>query len=216
MCRCQIRLLVFLPDKTLVEPRVGTGRITMRDLFADLSLVNPGGVMTVFAEFDTGLSNSSDLLESRTSVDIVVGTSTLRGRSLLFLMRTMMVHGGHALPLVDQEFWTLRPLRFGPQQFADENKVFLLLGSHMLRDPLGPCFAVTYRDISVVVGEVTQSTFTSRSGVIEWDAPTSPPPRISKETQAMGLEKFLGGGGSGIVMGDWHDCVPSDGIVARR
>ncbi|KAF8288844.1 hypothetical protein TcYC6_0010710 [Trypanosoma cruzi] len=116
MCRCQIRLLVFLPNQTLVEPKVGTGRITMRDLFADLSLVNPGGVMTVFAEFDTGLSNSSDLLESRTSVDIVVGYIDTAGTQSSFLMRTMMVHGGHALSLVDQEFWTLRPLRFGPQQ----------------------------------------------------------------------------------------------------
>ncbi|RNC36366.1 putative trans-sialidase [Trypanosoma cruzi] len=83
----------------------------------------------------------------------------------------------------------------------------------MLRDPLGPCFAVAYRDISVVVGEVTQSTFTSRSGVIEWDAPTSPPPRISKETQAMGLENFFGGGGSGIVMGDGTIVFPLTALL---
>ncbi|KAF8290364.1 hypothetical protein TcYC6_0010790 [Trypanosoma cruzi] len=169
--------------------------------------------MTVFAEFDTGLSNSSDLLESRTSVDIVVGYIDTAGTQSSFFDEdkdgTWRARTVFSRPrILDSEAVALRPTAV-----VDDNKVFLLLGSHMLRDPLGSCFAVTYRDISVVVGEVTQSTFTSRSGVIEWDAPTSPPPRISKETQAMGLEKIFGGGGSGIVMGDGTIVFPLTALL---
>ncbi|EKF29585.1 trans-sialidase, putative [Trypanosoma cruzi marinkellei] len=195
----EIALLV--PQKTQVETKLGTGQLTLRDSFPAPSLACAGGLITAFAEGDIKLSNPTDPHARRTSVDIVAGYINTAEDWSSFVAevndgkwkaRTLF----NRPKLANTEGVALRPTAV-----ADGNKMFLLVGSYILKDPLGPHSEIIDQDISLIVGEVTQSMSTSGSGVVEWETPISLLQQIKIETEVE-LVNIFGGGGTGIVMSD--------------
>ncbi|RNC39492.1 trans-sialidase [Trypanosoma cruzi] len=93
---------------------------------------------------------------------------TLCGISHLSPLSTVRING-HTLCLIQWLVRIICALRLKNTTIAKSNKMFLLVGSHMLREPIGPRFAVTNRGVSVVVGVNTQPKDGEPSGMINWE-----------------------------------------------
>ncbi|KAF8286361.1 hypothetical protein TcBrA4_0027110 [Trypanosoma cruzi] len=120
---------IYVPMKTQVEPKSGSGKSGMRDSFAATSLVRAGGVTIAFAEGHTEYKGSHYRLNVRPS-DIVAG----------------YINAAETWPLIaaenNKDKWMVRTLfstvneedLFGiacnPTAIAKDNKVFLLVGSY--------------------------------------------------------------------------------------
>ncbi|RNF10607.1 group II trans-sialidase superfamily [Trypanosoma rangeli] len=84
-----------------------------------------------------------------------------------------------------------------PTTIAKGNKVFLLVGGyHKKYDPSSKKWTKVSQGLDLLVGEATQDK------VIQWGEPTSLVPQIEPSAKQRGLDQFVGGGGSGVVMED--------------
>ncbi|EKF27644.1 trans-sialidase, putative, partial [Trypanosoma cruzi marinkellei] len=181
-------VVIFMPRQTLVVPKGGKGPSTTRDSFAAPSLVRAGEVVTVFAEGRTKYTGSHKTSSELGSSDIVAGYVSAEEPwpSIVAEVTSAGWRAHTVLSSVNGD--DLVGVARNPTSVGIDNKVFLLVGNHSIKfDTAKKAWQTFGWDIHLLVGEATQFISGGQSELIEWAAPVSLLPQISKETHAIGL-----------------------------
>ncbi|RNE95419.1 group II trans-sialidase superfamily [Trypanosoma rangeli] len=198
---------LFVPRQTIVETQ---GQSQTRDSFAHPSLASAGGVLVALAEGNIFFQHPRNNQTLVTCADVVAGyidpaenwssfvaevsANEWKAHSI-FNATTQEEHN-------DRVIYEVRPTTI-----AKGNKVFLLVGGyHQKYDPSSKKWTASSQDLDLLVGEAMQDK------VIQWGEPTSLVPQIKPSAKQRGLEQFVGGGGSGVVMEDGTLVFP---VTAR-
>ncbi|RNE95022.1 group II trans-sialidase superfamily, partial [Trypanosoma rangeli] len=198
---------LFVPRQTIVGTSAGSGT---RVFFVSPSLVSAGGVLVALAK-SQGRPVSSD--KYRTSIvyaDVVTGYIDPAENWSSFVAE-VSANEWKAYSIFNttmrQEYMSRVTYEVRPTTIAKGNKVFLLAGDyHQKYDPSSKKWTASSQGLDLLVGEATQDK------VIQWGEPTSLVPQIKPSAKQRGLEQFVGGGGSGVVMEDGTLVFP---VTAR-
>ncbi|RNE95361.1 group II trans-sialidase superfamily [Trypanosoma rangeli] len=199
---------LLVPSRTIVETQ---GQSQTRDSFACPSLASAGGVLVALAEGNIFFQHTRDNQTSVTYADVVAGyvDSAESWSSFVAKVRANEWKAYNIFNTTTQEEHNDR-VRYAvrPTTVAKGNKVFLLVGGyHQKYDPSSKKWIVSSQGLDLLVGEATQDK------VIQWGEPTSLVPQIDLSAKQRGLDRFVGGGGSGVVMEDGTFVFP---VTARR
>ncbi|RNE98260.1 group II trans-sialidase superfamily [Trypanosoma rangeli] len=197
---------VFVPHRTIVETQ---GENQKRDYFVFPSLASAGGVLVALAEGHSFLYSLK-----QTSVifaDVVAGYID-SAESWSPFVAEVRANEWMAYSIVNTTKGLYHPFpvirTFRPTTIAKGNKVFLLAGGHYRKFvPSLKKWISPFQGFDLLVGEATQDK------VIQWGEPTSLLPQIEPFAKRRGLDKFGGGGGSGVVMEDGTLVFP---VTTRR
>ncbi|RNC54157.1 surface protein-2 [Trypanosoma cruzi] len=193
-------IAMFLPNKTQVVPKSG-GEGKVKNIFASPSLVSAGGVMIAFVEGRNKNKRFSEVIDLSSS-DIVAGyiKAPETWQSLVAEVTKDDWKAHTVLESVDN--WNHVGVANLPTGITRGNKVFLLVGSYEeIRENDGDIWKTEAWSIKVIEGEATQSTEVEPSQPINWSEP-KPLFQTDSPNNKGELKEFLGGGGSGIVMGN--------------
>ncbi|RNE99468.1 group II trans-sialidase superfamily [Trypanosoma rangeli] len=199
---------LFVPRQTIVETQ---GENQLGNSFNSPSLVSAGGVLVALAKSHTSLPDSGeeqflayyadvvagyiDPAESWSSFAAKVNADKWKAHSIF----NMTIPKGRASPV-------RRARR--PTAIAKGNKVFLLVEDYYLKyNNSSQNWVASPQDLDLLVGEATQDK------VIQWGEPTSLLPQIEPSADQSGLDEFVSGGGSGVVMENGTFVFP---VTARR
>ncbi|KAF8280596.1 putative trans-sialidase, Group II [Trypanosoma cruzi] len=195
------RVDLFVPQKTLVQPKDGIVPGTPRDLFVSPSLASAGGVIAAFAEGHINAEYQDGQRIKLFSSDVVaeyidsvwdwptlvekVNEGTWRAHTVLD-----KVEGKDRVGVL-----------FHPTTITKGNKVFLLVGSSDVLYENEEWGRVDL-ELTLVVGDVTPSTRGEPGGRIKWGDPR--PLFDSKYSlkHKSKLNTFFPSGGSGVLMED--------------
>ncbi|EKF37583.1 trans-sialidase, putative [Trypanosoma cruzi marinkellei] len=194
---------LFVPQKTLVQPKDGSVPATMRDSFASPSLVSAGGVIAAFAEGHINAKRKdNDELIKHFSSDLVAGyiDSAWNWPTLVEKVNEVTWRAHDVLGKVDTK--NRVGIVHHPTSTKKGNKVFLLFGSSGAQKASDGEWSFDSLDLKLVVGEVTNSTGSEPSDRIKWGVP-----RPLFDSNYLLKEKskfwnFFPSGGSGILMED--------------
>ncbi|EKF31930.1 trans-sialidase, putative [Trypanosoma cruzi marinkellei] len=195
------RVGLFLPQKTTVLPKEGAGPGEVKDAFASPSLVSAGGVMVAFAEGRKLYSDPQYPSAKTLAVDIVGGylNATEPWSSMLAYI-TSSHWNAHTVFDRENPKGVLGVAQ-RPTSLSKGNKMFLLVGSHYLTfDSTKQRWVEGGWDIHLVDGEVTLSPEDEPSKRVRWGTPQSLLGLLAGRAKELGLDGFLGAGGSGIVL----------------
>ncbi|RNC47962.1 trans-sialidase [Trypanosoma cruzi] len=193
-------IAMFLPNKTQVVSKSG-GEGKVKNIFASPSLVSAGGVMIAFVEGRNKNKRFSEVIDLSSS-DIVAGyiKAPETWQSLVAEVTKDDWKAHTVLESVDN--WNHVGVAKLPTGITRGNKVFLLVGSYEeWRENDGDIWKTEAWNIKVIEGEATQSTEVEPSQPINWSEP-KPLFQTDSPNNKGELKEFLGGGGSGIVMGN--------------
>ncbi|RNE95114.1 group II trans-sialidase superfamily, partial [Trypanosoma rangeli] len=199
---------LFVPRQTIVETQ---GENQLGNSFNSPSLVSAGGVLVALAKSHTSLPYSGeeqflayyadvvagyiDPAESWSSFAAKVNADKWKAHSIF----NTTIPKGRASPV-------RRARR--PTTIAKGNKVFLLVEDYYLKyNNSSQNWVASPQDLDFLVGEATQDK------VIQWGEPTSLLPQIEPSADQSGLDEFVSGGGSGVVMEDGTFVFP---VTARK
>ncbi|RNC54079.1 surface protein-2, partial [Trypanosoma cruzi] len=193
-------IAMFLPNKTQVVPKSG-GEGKVKDIFASPALVRAGGVMIAFVEGRTKHTDFPEAIDLSSS-DIVAGYIKAP-ETWQSLVAEVTKDNWKAHTVLES---TNSKYRVGvaklPTGITRGNKVFLLVGSYEeWRENVDDTWKTEAWNIKVIEGEATQSTEVQQSQPINWGEP-KPLFQTDSPNNKGDLKEFLGGGGSGIVMGN--------------
>ncbi|RNE95233.1 group II trans-sialidase superfamily, partial [Trypanosoma rangeli] len=199
---------LFVPHRTIVETQ---GRSQTRNYFAYPSLASAGGVLVALAEGNIFFQHTRDKNNWLIYADVVAGyiDSAENWSSFVAKVRANEWWAYNIFNTTTQAEYNGRVrYAYRPTTIAKDNKVFLLVGGyHQKYDPSSREWIVSSQGLDLLVGEATQDK------VIQWGEPTSLAPQIEPSAQQRGLEQFVGGGGSGVVMEDDTLVFP---VTTRR
>ncbi|ESL05402.1 hypothetical protein TRSC58_06951 [Trypanosoma rangeli SC58] len=187
---------LFVPNRTIVGEYKGQ----TREFFALPSLASAGGVLVALATgHDVFLASHDD----HVSVDYTDVVAGYIGPAENWLSFVAEVNANKWKPYsvfsmsIQVENKPHVKCVLKPTAVAKGNKVFLLVGGHYKKfDPSSKCWIVLAQGLDLLVGEATQDK------VIQWGEPTSLLLQIESTAEQRGLDQFVGGGGSGVVMED--------------
>ncbi|EKG06967.1 trans-sialidase, putative [Trypanosoma cruzi] len=195
------RVGVLLPHKTSVLPKEGAGPGDVRDAFVSPSFVSAGEVIVALAGGQKWHNDPKHPSERYRSVDIVAGyiNATEPWPSIVAYIASSK---WHAETVFAREAVKDRlSVAILPTSLSNGKKLFLLVGSYYFaRDSTTQQWTDVGWDIHLVEGEATPSTEEEPSKGIQWGMPQSLLGLISARTEKLGLYKFFGAGGSGIVL----------------
>ncbi|RNC49535.1 putative trans-sialidase [Trypanosoma cruzi] len=195
------RVGLFWPRKTSVLPKEGAGPGDVRDAFVSPSIVIAGGVMIAFAGGEKRHNDPAHPSERYGSVDIVAGylNATEPWPSMVAYITSSK---WHAQTVFAREAVKDRlSVAILPTSLSNGKNLFLLVGSYyFVFDSTAQHWVDVGWDIHLVKGEATPSTEEEPSKGIQWGTPQSLLGLISARTEKLGLYKFFGAGGSGIVL----------------
>ncbi|RNE96521.1 group II trans-sialidase superfamily [Trypanosoma rangeli] len=199
---------LFMPHRTIVETQ---GQSQTRESFAHPSLASAGGVLVALADGIAFFQHTHQKQNWVMHADVVAGyvDSAESWSSFVAKVRANKWKAYNIFNTTTQEEHNdyLR-YAYRPTTVAKENKVFLLVGnSYEKYDPSSKKWIVSSQDLDLLVGEATQDK------LIQWGEPTSLVPQIGLSAKQRGLDQFVGGGGSGLVMEDGTFVFP---VTARR
>ncbi|RNE97396.1 group II trans-sialidase superfamily [Trypanosoma rangeli] len=198
---------IFVPNRTIVETQ---GESQMRDSFAFPSLVSAGGVLVALARGHRSFKYSTGDRISVDYADVVAGyiDSTESWSSFVDEVNANRWKSHNIFPMsVQVEHKPHVRCVLKPTTVAKGSKVFLLVGGHYLKyDPSSKSWIVLLQGLDLLVGEATQDK------LIQWGKPTSLLSQIEPSAEQRGLDRFAGGGGSGVVMEDGTLVFP---VTAR-
>ncbi|RNE97570.1 trans-sialidase, partial [Trypanosoma rangeli] len=199
---------LFVPHQTVVETQ---GENQKRDSFFSPSLASAGGVLVALAEGHTDFRGPGEEYPSAYDADVVAGyvDSAENWSSFVAKVRANKWKAYNIFNTTTQEEHNDR-LRYAPRPttITKGNKVFLLVGGyHQKYDPSSREWIASSQGLDLFVGEATQDK------VIQWGKSTSLVPQIEPSAKQRGLDRFVGGGGSGVVMEDDTFVFP---VTARR
>ncbi|EAN84740.1 trans-sialidase, putative, partial [Trypanosoma cruzi] len=190
----------FVPNKTQVLSRHGTGETGVKEAFASPSLVRAGEVMVAIAEGLFEYNGHENNLFGIWSPDIVAGYIKAAEKWPSIVAEITKVdwrahtvlgsrHGDNRLRVLHR-----------PTAVARDSKVFLLVGGDTVGYDSGDgMWKKNGWDIQLVEGVATQSTDGVQSTLINWAEPKSLLQQIPNHTKDQ-LRDFVTAGGSGIVM----------------
>ncbi|RNE99882.1 group II trans-sialidase superfamily [Trypanosoma rangeli] len=187
---------LFVPNQTIVEAQ---GERQTRESFLFPSLASAGGVLVTLAEGHK-LLHSPQKQTWVTYADVVAGyvDSAENWSSFVAEVRANKSKAYNIFHTTTQEEHN-DYLRYAvrPTTIAKGNKVFLFVGGHHQRyDPSSKNWIKVSQGLDLLVGEATQDK------VIQWGEPILLLSRIKPSADHNGLDQFVGGGGSGVVMED--------------
>ncbi|KAF8292261.1 putative trans-sialidase, Group II [Trypanosoma cruzi] len=194
-------IAMFLPNMTHVVPKSG-GEGKVKDLFASPALVRAGGVMIAFVEGRTKNKRSPEVIDLSSS-DIVAGyiKAPETWQSLVAEVTKDDWKAHTVLESANNSKYRVGVARL-PTGITRGNKVFLLVGSYEEGRKIDDDIWNTEAwNIKVIEGEATQSTEVQPTQPINWSEP-KPLFQTDSPNNKGDLKEFLGGGGSGIVMGN--------------
>ncbi|RNE95507.1 group II trans-sialidase superfamily [Trypanosoma rangeli] len=199
---------LLVSHRTIVETQ---GQSQTRDSFAHPSLASAGGVLVAFAKGNIFFQHSRDIQTSVTYSDVVAGhvDSAENWSSFVAKVRAKKWKAYNIFNTTTQEEHNDR-VRYAvrPTTIAKGNKVFLLVGGyHQKYDLSSKKWIASSQGLDLLVGEATQDK------VIQWGKSTSLVPQIEPSAKQRGLDEFVGGGGSGVVMEDGTLVFP---VTARN
>ncbi|RNF00608.1 trans-sialidase [Trypanosoma rangeli] len=199
---------LFWPCRTIVEAR---GRSQTRESFVSPSLASAGGVLVALAKSYASLPYPDQELVSPYYDDVVAGyiDSGENWSSFADEVNTNKWRAYNIFnAIIPKEDNAPMGHTYRPTTIAKGNKVFLLVGGyHQKYDPSSKKWIESSQDLDLLVGEATEYK------VIQWGKPTSLLPQIKPSAKQPGLDEFVGGGGSGVVMEDGTFVFP---VTARR
>ncbi|KAF5215682.1 hypothetical protein ECC02_011606 [Trypanosoma cruzi] len=194
-------IAMFVPKKTQVVSRSG-GECKVKDIFASPALVRASGVMIAFVEGRTKHTDFPEAIDLSSS-DIVAGyiKAPETWQSLVAEVTKDDWKAHTVLESANNSKYRVGVARL-PTGITRGNKVFLLVGSYEERRQNDDDIWKTEAwNIKVIEGEATQSTEVQPSQPINWSEP-KPLFQTDSPNNKGDLKEFLGGGGSGIVMGN--------------
>ncbi|RNE96641.1 group II trans-sialidase superfamily, partial [Trypanosoma rangeli] len=201
---------LFVPSQTIVGTRAGSGT---RVFFVSPSLVSAGGVLVALAKSQARPVSSDTGETAIVYADVVAGYID-PAESWSSFVANVNANEWRAYSIFNttmrQEYMSMSRVTYAvrPTTIAKGNKVFLLAGdSYQKYDPSSKKQTAPSQGFDLLVGEATQDK------VIQWGKPTSLLPQIEPFAKRRGLEQFVGGGGSGVVMEDGTLVFP---VTARR
>ncbi|PWV16725.1 putative trans-sialidase, Group II [Trypanosoma cruzi] len=195
------RVGLFLPQKTLVLPKEGAGPGELKDAFASPSIVVAGEVIVAIAEGEKKHNDPQHPAAKTPAVDIVAGylNATEPWPSMVAYITSSKWHA--------QTVFARETPKDGlgmailPTTLSKGRNLFLLVGSYYFaRDSSTQQLTKVGWDIHLVKGEATPFTEGEPSKGIQWGTPQSLLGLISARTEKLGLYRFFGAGGSGIVL----------------
>ncbi|RNF09267.1 group II trans-sialidase superfamily [Trypanosoma rangeli] len=199
---------LFVPNRTIVEAQ---GENYTVNYFVSPSLASAGGVLVALAEGHSDSQHAHQKEPWPVYVDAVAGYIDYAENwsSFVAKVRLNKWKAYDIFNTTTQEEHNDRVrYAYKPTTIAKGNKVFLLVGGyHQKYDPSSKRWIKYSKDLVLLVGEATQDK------VIQWGEPTSLLPQIEPSAKQRGLEQFVGGGGSGVVMEDDTFVFP---VTARR
>ncbi|EKF31917.1 trans-sialidase, putative, partial [Trypanosoma cruzi marinkellei] len=192
---------VFVPGKTQVVAKEGAGPGEVKDAFASPSVVSAGGVMVALAEGRKLYSDPQHPSAKTLAVDIVGGyLNATEPWSSMFAYITSSNWNAHTVFDRENPKGVLGVAQ-RPTSLSKGNKMLLLVGSHYLTfDSTKQRWVEGGWDIHLVDGEVTLSPEDEPSKRVLWGTPQSLLGLLAARTKELGLDDFLGAGGSGIVL----------------
>nr|AAD10619.1 surface glycoprotein [Trypanosoma cruzi] len=194
-------IAMFVPNKTQVVPKSG-GEGKVKDIFASPALVRAGGVMIAFVEGRTKNKLFPEVIDLSSS-DIVAGyiKAPETWQSLVAEVTKDDWQAHTVLESANNSNHRVGVARL-PTGITRGNKVFLLVGSYEERREIDDyIWKAEAWNIKVIEGEATQSTEVQPTQPINWSEP-KPLFQTDSPNNKGDLKEFLGGGGSGIVMGN--------------
>ncbi|RNE94970.1 trans-sialidase, partial [Trypanosoma rangeli] len=199
---------LLVPHRTIVEAQ---GQSQTRESFAFPSLASAGGVLVVLAESHIACEAPHDEDPWVICADIVAGyiDSAENWSSFVDEVRLNKWKAYSVINTATRQ-WYIPHMRYEvrPTTIAKGSSVFLLVGGHHQKySPSRKRWIKYSKGLVLLVCEATQDK------VIQWGKPTSLVPQIKPFAKQRGLKKFLGGGGSGVVMEDGTFVFP---VTARR
>ncbi|RNE95778.1 group II trans-sialidase superfamily, partial [Trypanosoma rangeli] len=199
---------LFVPSQTIVETQ---GQSQIRDSFVSPSLASAGGVLVALAAGNINFKYSKEDRISVDYADVLAAyfDSAENWSSFVAKVRANEWKAYSIFNTTTQEEHNDR-VRYAvrPTTVAKGNKVFLLVGGyHQKYDPSSKKWTASSQGLDLLVGESTQDK------LIQWGEPTSFAPQIEPSATQRGLDRFVGGGGSGVVMEDGTLVFP---VTARR
>ncbi|PWV20342.1 putative trans-sialidase, Group II [Trypanosoma cruzi] len=195
------RVDLFVPQKTLVQPKDGIVPGTTRDLFVSPSLVSAGGVIAAFAEGHINAEYQDGQRIKLFSSDVVAEyIDSVWDWPTLVEKVNEGTWSAHTV-LDKAEGKDRMGVLFHPTTITKGNKVFLLVGSSDVLYENEEWGRVDL-ELTLVVGDVTPSTRGEPGGRIKWGDPR--PLFDSKYSlkHKSKLNTFFPSGGSGVLMED--------------
>ncbi|ESL05255.1 trans-sialidase, partial [Trypanosoma rangeli SC58] len=188
---------LFVPSRTIVEAQ---GQNQTRDSFAFPSLATAGGVLVAVGEGRTDYTSPHHEDVSAYYNDIVAGyiDPAESWSSFVAKVRANEWRAHSIFNMTTQEEHEVS-VRYAPRPtaIAKGDKVFLLVGGYYQKyDPSSKRWVKSSQGFDLLVGEATQDK------VIQWGEPTPLLPQIEPSAKQLGLQEFIVGGGSGVVMED--------------
>ncbi|EAN84690.1 putative trans-sialidase, Group II [Trypanosoma cruzi] len=193
---------LFLPNQTLVVSKDGRSQETKRDAFVSPSLVSAGGVIAAFAEghmetkYQGGQSTkpSSDVVAEY--IDSAWDWPTLVEKVNKDTWRAHTVLGA-----AEGKDYRMGGLHH-PTSITRGNKVFLLAGGFGELKESGGNWEWGKFELTLVVGDVTNSTPGDPGGRIKWGDPRPLFDSKYSLNHKSKLNTFFASGGSGVLMED--------------